>query len=352
MPVFRGRQQEILVLKSFDFGSQIFPYMEIIKEFDRDRKRQYSFETIYSAIIQEIKASKVFVDLPVYLKPSGAMQQEVLDFLLRIINDIKNRTEYLLKLGDLKEKVIPVVSSYFYKTGQTNTIDFQVKFLRPVFRSICFRILVPAFGSEWNEIEKIMTSDDYLILDLDTISPYPSSPVLKRIVSQLKLFSLCPKIILRSAINTDIQNVALDHGEIIYEADNSLLDTFPLFSASVFGDYAGIKKDDLSAGGRISPGFIYFDATENQFYGFKANYKSLDEFERTIVPDVIASDATRRMLDSGRPYLTPENWGWKTLESINAGAESGKSQAKFKRIAMEHYLHCLKVRIKSGDFQQ
>ncbi len=84
--------------------------------------------------------------------------------------------------------------------------------------------------------------------------------------------------------------------------------------------------------------------------GLRLTLKSLTEFENTIVPAVIESPATNRMQNSGRDYLVPQNWGWATLQNIQAGRESGKSQAKFKRIATEHYLHCLRVKIQQGDF--
>ena len=34
MPVLRVRQEEVKVLKSFDFGNRIYPCLEIIKELD------------------------------------------------------------------------------------------------------------------------------------------------------------------------------------------------------------------------------------------------------------------------------------------------------------------------------
>jgi hypothetical protein len=119
---------------------------------------------------------------------------------------------------------------------------------------------------------------------------------------------------------------------------------------------------NITDGGVISPGFIYYDAVENEFYGYRFKYGShkkggikpdLSEFETTIVPAVIASDSTKRMRDSLLDYLGRDNIGWKMIRNIERGGafgESGKSAAKFKRIGMEHYLHCLKMKILNGDF--
>ncbi len=76
----------------------------------------------------------------------------------------------------------------------------------------------------------------------------------------------------------------------------------------------------------------------------------LEEFKLTIVPAVISSEATRRMNADVLDYLGIDNVGWKIIQDIDFGIDSGKSPAKFKRISIEHYLHCLKSRITNGDF--
>ena len=351
MPTLRVRQQEIIVLRSFDFENHIYPLLEIVKEYDRSRKEesQKSFEDIHIDLIQNINARKVFVDLPVYLKESGSMKNEVMEFSLRVISNLDIRSEYLNKLRVLNQKIIPVISSYLLKTGEQGTIQPQFESLVVNYNSIAFRLFPQTFNIDFPIVQTLARETDYIILDLDQIPSYHLSPPIKPIVNALKSFNVCTKILLRSAINTEIQNVRLEHGEVIFEADNSILDTYQLFWTSAFGDYAGIKKDDLTAGGTISPGFIYYDATDNQYYGYKASIKhALSEFENTIVPDVLNSTPTQNMLTSDPVYLTNENSGYKTLLNISMGGESGKSQAKFKKIALEHYLFCIREMIRSG----
>lgn len=143
--------------------------------------------------------------------------------------------------------------------------------------------------------------------------------------------------------------------QIVIEADNNHIDIDHMgnFGVNATGDYVGIKKDDLTAGGTISPGFIYYDAVGNQYFGYKAAIKgSLSEFENRIVPDVIKSLATEEMLQHTPPFVGTDNPGYYTLLNIQNGDESGKSQAKFKRIAMEHYLYCMKVKIQSQELYQ
>jgi len=349
MPTFRSRQQENIVLQSFDFGDHMFPMMEIVKEYDRKRKDQSTFHDIYNGIIDEITASKVFVDMPLYLKERASMKDETLLFSRAVISNRERRTEYMNSLAPQSARVIPVISSYLHRTGEANSLGLQVNDLRPNFDSIAFRSLYSHFLDDWNEIQQIATANDFVILDLDTITPYPTASN-KRFINAWRDFDTCPKILLRSAIDGDVTNVGLDHGNIAYDIDNSLLETYKnSFRADAFGDYTGIKKDDLTSGGRISPGFIFYDAVSNQYIGFKGDVKRLEEFETTIVPDVINSEAANAMLQSGLPYLE-NNPGWETLNRIANGEESGKSQAKFKKIAMEHYLHCIKTIIDAGEF--
>jgi Beta protein len=350
MPTFRVRQQENIVLRSFDFGANMYPLLEIVKEVDRKRQdeKQQPFNEIHLGLINDITAGKVFVDMPIYLRERASTKDEVLSFSRAVISNREVRTEYLLSLSLANNKIIPVISSYLNKTGEANSIQLQVAALRPTFNSIAYRVLFNHFADDWPDIIAAATANDFIILDLDTIAPYPS-PGIKQIINTWQGFNTCPKIVLRSAIN-DVQNVSLTHNEIVFDADNGLLETYKIsFKASAFGDYAGIKKDDLTSGGTISPGFLFYDAVNNQFIGFKGEVKNLSEFEITIVPDVLACQAAIDMQASGFPYLDGNNVGWQILNNISGGGESGKSQAKFKRIAIEHYLHCIKVKINTNQ---
>lgn len=356
MPTFRVRQQEIIVLKSFNFENKMYPLIEIVKEHDRARKQelQKSFEEIHNELLASISATHVFVDLPIYLKQSGSVQDEVVAFSFSVINNVEKRCEYINKLSSSSPKAIPVISSYLFKTGETDTLEKQYELLKDNFERLAYRLFPITFSVDFEVVTKLARPQDYIIIDLDQITPYPKSPPLRPIVNALKDFKGCCKIILRSAINTDIQNVKLDHGQVVFEADNSHIDAEIMkdFGVNATGDYVGVKKDDLTAGGTISPGFIYFDAVENQYYGYRADIKELSQFENKIVPDILKSLSTERMLAQNPPYLSNNNEGYKTLLNIRDGFESGKSQAKFKKIAMEHYLYCMKVEIETNKLHQ
>lgn len=347
MPVFRSRQQEIKVLKNFDFGNHIWPLLEVIKEKDRKNNTRTSKE-IYTDIVQNVSAPKVFLDLPVYLKEASNTQDEVVKFIRGFIQDKEERVDFLKQFNDLNQKVIPVISSLLATTGETQTILYQMENLEDEFPHLAYRIFHNTFDEDVEELEHLFDPEtDTLIYDLDKVEI--TSPVVRKQVKKLQnTFGTSFKVMVRSAINEEVQNVKLEHEDIVGEANNSLVEMYKGQGFDAFGDYAGIKKDDLTSGGTISPGFIFYDPYDNLFYGFKSDVKELEEFERTIVPSVLESSVVEN-LQEHYPEFIEGNPGIEMLRKIRDNdEESGKNQAKFKKISMDHYLHCIKTSIEKS----
>ncbi len=374
MPIFRVRQEENKVLKSFDFGNRIYPCIEITKELDRvysapkkrpngffNLKKEKSFEDVYVPLIRSIKAEQVFVDLPVHLKPVRGMNEKTILFLRQVINNREKRTEYIKKLIPVSSKVIPVISTYSEVTGERSSIILQENDLRKTFRTMAYRTFFNTFPRDIAQIKKVLRKKDYIIMDWREMELDPDDGDVMDIVDQLKNLN-CNIIVHRNPFPNDIKLSELVHGKVVPTIDNSLIKAYKAFGGDSFSDYVGIRKDNLSEGGVISPGFIYYDAVTNDFYGFRYKYGShkkgmikpkLVEFETTIVPAVINSEASKRMNLHILDFLGDTNMGWQIIKNIELGpplGESGKSAPKFKRISMEHYLHCLRCKISNGDF--
>lgn len=370
VPVFRGLQEEFKVLKTFDFGQQMYPCLEIVKEVDhavRQPKKESgkllkpekTFEQAYIPIISEIDAVKVFVDLPVHLKPIDGMNEDSLLFLRTVITIREKRTAYMLKLAPLKEAIIPVISSYAQISGERGTIKLQEEALRPTFNILAFRVFMETFGQDMEQIKKMIQPGDYLFMDWGTNELDIEEGDQEDIVEELNQLT-CTVITHRNPVPEKITNVGLVNNAIVELINNSHIEKYSAFGGNCFSDYAGIKKSTLTGAPITSPGFIYYDAVQNNFYGFRYLYgsnkkgdvkPSLEEFETTIVPAVLNSAATTRMLSSPDNYLSRENKGYITLRNIERhsgpAGESGKSPAKFKKIGMEHYLHCMKIKIRN-----
>lgn len=332
IPVFRLRQQEKKVLTTFDFGSDIFPYVEIFKHFEQQPrvpkagsktkpKAPKQFHEIYLPTLRQIKSDKVFVDLPVQLKVSNKMKKEVIEFLRGVVGKRDVRTSHLLSLGSVSEKIIPVISTYSQRTGEPNSIKLQEADLRPSFNILAFRTSGITFTNDIIQINAVLQPEDYLIIDLEErcLANADDMDAIEFMLEYIKTFRGCHVVLMNSPIDRKITNTGLDHGQKIDRVDNSLLEKFQDFGANSFADHAGIKRDVVESGGGISPGFIYYDAVQNAFYGFKGLKRAepeLDDFREIIVRDVLSSDATTRMKKSALEYLCKENVGWTMLEDM------------------------------------
>jgi hypothetical protein len=343
LPCFRVRQQEIEVLKSFEFANSIIPIIEIIKEKDRKNNSEDG-DVIYTELVTSIKSEKVLIDLPIYLHISVSTSEEVSKFVLSTVRDLDKRIAYYLNFSDQAQKAIPIISSLNPYSDEADTIQSQFKALSGTFRQLAFRLFINRFEESLAELAGLtLREGDIILYDLDTVEI--TSPLVKKHKRELdKYFPGKFKVVIRSAINTDIQNNHLDHGAIVPEANNSLLELYAahMYRFDAFGDYVGVKKDEITSGGRISPGFIFFNPEDNLYYGFKGKTKSLDEFEKTIVPGVLNTEFVKNWIRTNSTFYNG-NLGIARLERIYRGEEPGKNQAKFKWISMMHYLHSIKT---------
>lgn len=372
VPVFRSKQQEISVLTTFKFDKRVYPCLEIIKEFDRVPKKSESgkqvslfgnsksktFESCYTAVITSIKAQKVFVDLPTHLRTTRNMKKESLKFFTGVVTKREKRTAYLLKLKHLSNRIIPVVSTYQQISGEVDSISKQANDLKSHFSSIAYRIMIPTYEQDIQEIRKCIRKSDFIFVDYenDEIDENDWEALeIKKAMEDIDAH----KIIHRNQIPDSTTMTGLEHRERIETIDNSLPFIHKKLGGHSFSDYVGIKKDNITDGGVQSPGFIFYDATENSFFGYRYKYgghkkgevkPNLAEFETTIVPAVLESQSVARMRAANKNYLDKNNWGWNTLNQIESGKENGRNAAKFKRISMEHYLHCIQQKLRAEEF--
>lgn len=368
IPIFRLREQEKAVLTSFEFDKDIFPYVEIFKEKPRKSpvpsskpskkiKKEKKFHEHYLPTLNAINSEYVFVDLPVHLHRTRKMNEEVIEFLLKVVEKRDVRTAYMLSLSSCK-KVIPVVSTYSQISGEKNSILLQEAELRQTYSTVGYRTSEMTLDQDMLQIERIARPQDFLFVDLEEfcLSNNDDFDAVTHMLERLKGFRKCNVILINSPIAHTITNVGLHHGQQIVGVDNSLMDRITDLGVDGFSDYAGVKKDLVESGGGMSPGLIFYDAIENSFYGFRGKDRKkneqadLDDLRGVIIRDLLTSSMVSRMKGSHLEYLGTENKGWKTINNMWDKVEKWKSQAKFKRIAMEHYLHCIQTKIQDGYF--
>jgi hypothetical protein len=210
----------------------------------------------------------------------------------------------------VSDKIVPVISTYSQVNGAVNSIFNQEKVLRDYFDVLAFRTFPNTFFNDLAQISRVANECDFLIVDVGKNLPNPDDEDLIDIIEKLDIFDKCHVVIVRSAISDEITNVGLDHGKIVRQIDNSLLLTYRRIGGNSFGDYVGIKKDNITKGGGISPSFIYYNPIENKFYGFRGTLNSsgksnqeLIEFETIIVPDVMDCNTTKGLQNSYPQFL-------------------------------------------------
>ncbi len=353
MPTFRLRTQEINVLTSFNFGDEMYPCLEIIREHldKRDAEAEKPFEETYIPIVNSVRSKRLFLDLPAQIKEKPGMKPEVLTFFAKVVANMETRTQYMLKFKDQADKVIPVISTYYNRNNTPNTIIKQENDLRSAFNSLAFRTFELSIKSDLLQIRSVARPQDFLIVDLDDYAADPDDEyVIQPIMTLLVDFDTCPVILLRSSILSSIANSRLKHKEVVDEIDNNLMNNYKRINCQCFGDYVGIKKDGVNDARGRSPGFIFYDPVENNSYGFRgSDARQFADFETIIVPDVYNSASATRMQHSNLGYLHQDNFGWQMIIDILKGDRKGRSPSTYKRIAMEHYLHCLRIKIAAGQ---
>lgn len=347
MPVMRVRQEETKTLRSFDFGDRIYPCLEILKEKDRDNNKKVDFASYHLDLIKGIKAKNVFIDIPMHFKVQNNTKDPIKKFMRQMTN-MDNRNARLLELSSAADKIIPVISTYFNITGRRGSFAKQESVLRKKFPRIAFRIFADKFEDELSAIEMLIQPNDFVIVDFVEDEINLTYADTQDIQDRLEYFDTCPVIIVRSAVPNKLTYPGLIN-DTDCGIDNSLLTKFKTLNADAFGDYVGVKRDAITDGGAsFVPGFFYYVATSNQFFGFRGNRKDLDDYGTVIVPAVMASTSSRRMRREG--FLQNDNIGWKTLNGIVAKTINHKRAATFKYISLEHYLYCMRKKIEDGDF--
>jgi hypothetical protein len=124
--------------------------------------------------------------------------------------------------------------------------------LRPVFDTIAFRTFRESFSRDFAQLQSVVRKNDYVFMDWEDFALDLDDPEINTINDQLVTLN-CTVVIHRNAIAPSITNIGLIHNAVVSSVNNSLIDVFRDFGGSCFSDYAGIKKDNISDGGTVSP---------------------------------------------------------------------------------------------------
>ncbi|GIM45919.1 hypothetical protein DNHGIG_14680 [Collibacillus ludicampi] len=236
------------------------------------------------------------------------------------------------------ENLIPVVTYDPTIPYVAGILQQQENQLRPTYGTIAFRIFHQHHAQALNEIASCIRDGDIVLYDID--EQHHQNAVIRQtypLIHQTLANVSIKTVLIRSAIPRDLYNTHLSHGSIVPQADNGLLTDYSQLGFDAFGDYVGIKKDDLTDGGRISPGFIFYSWQSNAYYGYNGIPGQLATFDTVITPSVVNSTVWNQFGATHRENC----FGCNKIYRINNSIESGQNQAKWKGIAFGHYLYTM-----------
>ncbi|MFZ5897994.1 MAG: beta family protein [Bacillota bacterium] len=336
IPVLRFRQEERMALTQISLTSKSLPMIEVLKE-----KPHASMNGTFSELAERLFGSlkfPVILDFPMAYRVRSSTPAEIGNFLRPIQTNQQQRLNRYSQLKNIKN-IIPVVSyNPSIKKLNPKEISSTASSLRKHFDTLAFRFYFDHFTDALSGASSVVSPGDILILDLDQAAH--TSPVfgpLYQSISELKKVKQFRSVVIRSAINADIFNNQLIDDMPIASADNSLRDAFSAYGFDAFGDYAGIKRDEIRKGGTISPGVIFYSWHDNVYVGYRGIQHDLDSFANVIVPNLLKSRYWRLYSKAHRNSCP----GCKVILNIAAGNDTGANQAKWKRIAIMHYIYTM-----------
>ncbi len=341
VPVLRFRDQERTALKTVKLSDKTLPLVEIIASKSRENTNK-SFTECYEPELKEI-GRPLMIDIPTYITGAASGKARIKDFLTATQRDFSLRVKYLKELKGIPD-LIPVVTyapsiHYTQRTKENTPIRTQVQALRAEFPKLAFRLFPTGLSTALNEVKHVAAGGDIIMLDIDRGShdnvnyKKNSYPALQKVASDAH----CQTVLIRAAINDELMNSELPHDEPIDNFDNSLLQEYTGLGFGAFGDYAGLKNDRITRGGKGTPGFVFYHWDSNQYIGFRGNDKDMNHYYTVILPSVLNS----RFFNDYSAKHKQECPACRILIELGKHAELFKSHAKWKGLAVMHYLHTL-----------
>lgn len=342
IPVMKNRTVEVGVLQQLSamhvFDGNIIPLVELIQEKTRSNNKNTFIQDLCE-ILADAPDMHLMVDFykSTKLRNTTDAIREYVTMSVRLPDFCVNE---LIPLAQYRDRVVPVVS-YLSESISLDRINFEATQFRNTFPRLAFRVKVQEFEHVFSCVEQLMSSDDYLILDIESASHM--NPVFKKIYKRIadsKKKLGFTSIIVNAHRPENLTNKEMLDGEPIADIDNSLKE---LYSSSYmnrfdgFGDYACISAALPSTGGAISPVGIYYSNENNFFVSYRGRAPQLSEFPMYIAPRITSSEYWFEFGEEHHKTCP----GCLEINAVVTGAKSGRNQAQWKMITMLHYIYTM-----------
>lgn len=338
VPILRNLQSEREAIKHLNLSDGIIPLIELILEKPQvnSKKDFISFNKEYLSKL----SSYFLVDIPMYINITKVDKIPIKNFLSSIYNNNNTRINHLLSLSSISpQKMIPIVSYNPNITYIKNTIAEQTNNLSKVFSKIGYRIFEPCPNEVIEELKKLVTQEDILLLDIRNKNH--SDKYLKDIYSKIndiKSISNCKTVILHRPLPDTIKNTKLIDNHVVSEAVTTLLDSYNKeYKFDAFGDFAGIKVPSLNKIPVSSPAYIHYDNSSNKYFGFKGVFKEIRTFESMVLPKYSNSKYWASIYNNHKISC----YGCKLIQDMLVGKVKINYAPRWKTLTICHYINSI-----------
>lgn len=342
VPVMKNRTVEVSVLQQLSvihvFDGDIIPLVELIQEKTRSNNRN-TFIQDMCTILENAPGMRTMVDFYKSTKLRNTTDA-IREYVTMSIRLPEFGVRELEPLAEYSDRVIPVVS-YLSENVSLDRIIYETNQYRTTFPHIAFRVKVQEFEHVFSCVERVISPQDYLILDIESASHM--NPVFKKMYKRIadsKKIHQFTSVIINANRRENLTNKEMLDGEPIGDIDNSLKEFYSSAYMSRFdgfGDYACISAALPSTGGAISPVGIYYSNENNFFVSYRGRAPQLSEFPMYIAPRIINSEYWKEFSEEHH-NMCP---GCVEIEEIVSGKKSGRNQAQWKMITMLHYIYTM-----------
>lgn len=272
-----------------------------------------------------------------YISISSKTKNSVRSFLSPIYKNQISRANLLIALSSISpKKMIPVIS-YNPNTEYIKDLMLQqANILRPHYKKLAYRIFENCSTETVNELKKIMTVEDIILLDIRD-KKHTDSSLTKRylLVNSIKNPCNCRVVILHQALTDKIKNTKLIDNHIIPEAITDLLTSYnSKYNFDAFGDFAGIKVPILEDIPVSSPSYIHYDSLSNAYIGFKGIYKEIKTFESMVLPKYTSSKYWSSLTSNHKNLCH----GCKLVQGMLNGTIKANYAPRWKILTICHYI--------------
>lgn len=335
VPILRNLTGEIEAIANLNLSDKIIPLIEIVKEKPKVNSKD-NFVSFNKKYLGQLP-NYFFVDIPMYINITKKTKNLVKNFLSPIYSNQITRTSYLNALSSITpQKMIPVVS-YNPNDGYVkNIIMQQTSLLRPHFKKIGFRVFAPCSNEIIEELKKVITEDDIILLDIGNRKHTDKSlQSLYSTINSIKHICNCKTVIIHHALTDEIKNTGLIDNNIVPEAITDLLSSYNTnYHFDAFGDFAGIKVPSLEDIPVSSPAYIHYYNLSNQYIGFKGVFKQTSTFQSMILPKYTNSKYWSSLSNKHKTSCH----GCKLIQDMLNGNVKVNYATRWKTLTICHYI--------------